>query len=625
MLVAVALVLVLAIGAGPIIDIIGGDAYHDAGPVLRIQAFALLGAFAGGVWTAGLVGIKRQSALILTNAIALISSPRPRRCLRPRGSGRRGAAIAAVLGEASLALAVLVMLVRARPALLPRFGFALRLAAAAVLGLACISHPRAPAPRAGRPCRRRLLGRGLCARRRPGRGSRCFSAQAARVNSASAATATPPSTLRACASASSTTASSRTRSAAPSAGTATSRERLAAAGTRSRTSRCASGSAATARRSPACGSSPSARGSALYAEHGRRRIVPPLVFGAGVLWHLAAPRPPLRRRAHCLVPVLLAARRGARCAGGGGYRLVVDWHEVWTRAYWREYLGTLGAASAGASSARAYACRSARSASRGCTPTAARGRLRGDVTCSRASTPGDARAARAAPGRPGRRLRRPPHPREARTRARPRGRARPRRACPSLRCGSSATAPSANGARARSRATASADVVDAAGLRRQPSVVDAALGRALCLVLPVAARGLRARRRRGRGARHAERRRARARTTRRPSSSRTASTASSPPSASPDDLAAAIVWAYRAGLPLRETTAAWFERRGGGTRSGHVAPDRRVRLRERGRTLGAAAMGYLFTNRLTARPSGGTRNAFRARVPRSRATRPPLL
>ena len=35
----------------------------------------------------------------------------------------------------------------------------------------------------------------------------------------------------------------------------------------------------------------------------------------------------------------------------GGYRIVVDWHEVWTREYWREYLGT-----------RHRACRLARAA-----------------------------------------------------------------------------------------------------------------------------------------------------------------------------------------------------------------------------------------------------------------------
>ena len=74
---------------------------------------------------------------------------------------------------------------------------------------------------------------------------------------------------------------------------------------------------------------------------GRRRIAPPLVFGAGVLWHL------LRHgRSYDVVHTasfpyfsLLAAgllRRAQR------YRLVVDWHELWSREYWLEYLGPAG-------------------------------------------------------------------------------------------------------------------------------------------------------------------------------------------------------------------------------------------------------------------------------------------
>jgi glycosyltransferase involved in cell wall biosynthesis len=80
---------------------------------------------------------------------------------------------------------------------------------------------------------------------------------------------------------------------------------------------------------------------ALYSGPGRRRVLPPIVFGAGVLWHL------LRgRRRYDVVHTasfpyfsLLAAAVARR---RGGYRLVVDWHEVWTRSYWREYLGRLG-------------------------------------------------------------------------------------------------------------------------------------------------------------------------------------------------------------------------------------------------------------------------------------------
>ena len=80
---------------------------------------------------------------------------------------------------------------------------------------------------------------------------------------------------------------------------------------------------------------------ALYAEAGRRRISPPVVFGAGVLWHL------LRRgRRYDVVHTasfpyfsLLAAAAVRRAAG---FRLVVDWHEVWTREYWVGYLGGAG-------------------------------------------------------------------------------------------------------------------------------------------------------------------------------------------------------------------------------------------------------------------------------------------
>jgi glycosyltransferase involved in cell wall biosynthesis len=77
----------------------------------------------------------------------------------------------------------------------------------------------------------------------------------------------------------------------------------------------------------------------LYVD-GRRRIGPALRFGFGVLRHLLG-----RGRRYDVVhsgstpffPLLAAdvARRR------GGYRLLVDWIEVWTLAYWRSYLGGL--------------------------------------------------------------------------------------------------------------------------------------------------------------------------------------------------------------------------------------------------------------------------------------------
>ena len=79
---------------------------------------------------------------------------------------------------------------------------------------------------------------------------------------------------------------------------------------------------------------------ALYVE-GRRRIGPPLVFGAGTLWHL------LRHgRRYDVVHTssfpffsLLAA---ALVRPLHRYGLVVDWFELWSRAYWRDYLGAAG-------------------------------------------------------------------------------------------------------------------------------------------------------------------------------------------------------------------------------------------------------------------------------------------
>jgi glycosyltransferase involved in cell wall biosynthesis len=79
----------------------------------------------------------------------------------------------------------------------------------------------------------------------------------------------------------------------------------------------------------------------LYTANGRRRVLPPFVFGLGVLLHM------LRHgRGYDVVHTssfpyfsLLAA---ALLQPIGRYKLVVDWFEVWSRSYWRDYLGGLG-------------------------------------------------------------------------------------------------------------------------------------------------------------------------------------------------------------------------------------------------------------------------------------------
>jgi glycosyltransferase involved in cell wall biosynthesis len=75
--------------------------------------------------------------------------------------------------------------------------------------------------------------------------------------------------------------------------------------------------------------------------NGRRRIGPPLVFGAGVLWHLLrhGRRYDVVHSSSFPYFSLLAA---AIVRPLGGYGLVVDWLEVWSAEYWREYLGRAG-------------------------------------------------------------------------------------------------------------------------------------------------------------------------------------------------------------------------------------------------------------------------------------------
>jgi glycosyltransferase involved in cell wall biosynthesis len=80
----------------------------------------------------------------------------------------------------------------------------------------------------------------------------------------------------------------------------------------------------------------------LYAPSGRRKIVPPLRFGLGVFWHLLrhAGRYDVVHSDSFPYFSLIGAWLALKLRRRGP--LVVDWFEVWSSAYWIEYLGPLG-------------------------------------------------------------------------------------------------------------------------------------------------------------------------------------------------------------------------------------------------------------------------------------------
>ncbi len=251
----------------------------------------------------------------------------------------------------------------------------------------------------------------------------------------------------------------------------------------------------------ACAWSPPARGWRSTAPTGRAGSLPPLVFGAGVLWHLLrhGRRYDVVHTASFPYFSLLAA--GARAAAAplpAGRRLARAVERATTGASTSAAsAGAIGACGAGGC---ACACRSARSASRELTAR----RLRDERRARRASTVLEGeyaglarrRRRRCPPSRssssPGR------HIPEKRAPAR-RARGRAARASASRGCAarSSATARSAPRCSRRSPSTALEDVVEAPGLRAPPRSVERDLAPRALPGAAVAARGLRPGGRRG--------------------------------------------------------------------------------------------------------------------------------
>ncbi len=109
-------------GAGFMIAVVAGAKYSGAVAVLQIQGLALLASFLLAPWGYVLLSLRRHRGLLLANASALIVSA-TLTLLLAHAHGAKGAAIATVCGESTLAIGYLLALVHAgreyRPPLAP--------------------------------------------------------------------------------------------------------------------------------------------------------------------------------------------------------------------------------------------------------------------------------------------------------------------------------------------------------------------------------------------------------------------------------------------------------------------------------------------------------------------------
>jgi O-antigen/teichoic acid export membrane protein len=106
------MVIVTAFGARFAIDVVAGSKFGPSVAVLQIQAFGLIATFLSITWSIALLSLHRHRALLLTNLVGLGASMAITLALVPV-LGAKGAAIATVAGEMTLAITYSLTVIRA--------------------------------------------------------------------------------------------------------------------------------------------------------------------------------------------------------------------------------------------------------------------------------------------------------------------------------------------------------------------------------------------------------------------------------------------------------------------------------------------------------------------------------
>jgi O-antigen/teichoic acid export membrane protein len=124
----------LALAADAVVQLIGGAAFAAAGPILKVQAAAIIGVFFTQLLFNTLVSLRKQRLLIMTSSIGFVTVVILGIVL-VTAFGPIGGAYAVVAAEAVLGVALVFVLRFAAPDIVPSFRFVWKVAAAAAVAL----------------------------------------------------------------------------------------------------------------------------------------------------------------------------------------------------------------------------------------------------------------------------------------------------------------------------------------------------------------------------------------------------------------------------------------------------------------------------------------------------------
>jgi O-antigen/teichoic acid export membrane protein len=135
--------LCLVLGASLAIDIVAGPDFDPAATILRIQGLALLASFIAGLWSYALLGLRRHGDLLMLAAVPLTVTSVLTVVLAVE-YGTKGAAVATVIGDGTMAIVGAILLARAARFVPVTWASFVRVAVAAAAGASVALIPGIP-------------------------------------------------------------------------------------------------------------------------------------------------------------------------------------------------------------------------------------------------------------------------------------------------------------------------------------------------------------------------------------------------------------------------------------------------------------------------------------------------